>query len=90
MHAVPANMSLFMSAGPAKPRPAAKPRVAPRKGAKPGGLGVKKLSTKVDESVFDQKPEEPPAVVPQVGTTFLRSPCLRAEDAQQAHDRINN
>jgi len=52
-------------------RPAARPALtgkkvlAPRKpAAKSGGLGVKKLATKVDDSLFDQKPAEPVAPVP--------------------------
>ena len=43
------------------------------KAPKAGGLGVKKLVTKVDESVFDQKPEEPPAIVPQASSAC--QPC---------------
>lgn len=50
---------------PSAPRTAPKPRlVSGRKPAgKTGGLGVKKMSKQVDESLFDQKPEEqaPPA-----------------------------
>lgn len=35
--------------------------------AKKGGLGVSKMTAKVDESLFDQPPaEDPPAVVPGV------------------------
>ena len=56
---------------PPAARPAARPAVtgkkvlAPRKpAAKSGGLGVKKLATKVDDSLFDQKPAEPVAPVP--------------------------
>ncbi|KAK9866893.1 hypothetical protein WJX84_006115 [Apatococcus fuscideae] len=60
------------------PRPAAKPRAVARKGPKPGGLGVKKLSTKVDESVFEQKPEEPAAIVPQAAETKQTSAAAAA------------
>ena len=47
--------------------------LAPRKvGSKSGGLGVKKLATKVDDSLFDQKPVEAPPplpVGPSIGAT---------------------
>ena len=61
-----------VGAKPAAPRTAPKPRlVSGRKPAgRSGGLGVKKMSKQVDESLFDQKPEEqaPPAPV-------VVSPC---------------
>ena len=58
---------MCMAAGvkPVAPRAAPKPRLM--SGRKPtgraGGLGVKKMSKQVDESLFDQAPEEqaPPA-----------------------------
>ena len=71
--AAPAAAAAAAAAAPA-PRPVARPAaagkkvLAPRKpAAKSGGLGVKKLATKVDDSLFDQKPAEPVAPVP-VGT----------------------
>ena len=65
-------------------RPAARPALtgkkvlAPRKpAAKSGGLGVKKLATKVDDSLFDQKPAEPVAPVPVgAGSTASEGPYL--------------
>lgn len=52
---------------PAVSRPAlaGKKLLAPRKpSAKVGGLGVKKLVTKVDNSLFEQAPAAAPAPVP--------------------------
>ncbi|WOL19535.1 putative ADP-ribosylation factor GTPase-activating protein AGD8 [Canna indica] len=47
-----------------------KPIGAKKTGGKTGGLGVKKLTTKPNESLYDQKPEEPaPAVVPTNSNT---------------------
>ncbi len=58
-------MMIAVGVKPSAPRTAPKPRlVSGRKPAgKTGGLGVKKMSKQVDESLFDQKPEEqaPPA-----------------------------
>ncbi|KAK9831820.1 hypothetical protein WJX74_010695 [Apatococcus lobatus] len=84
-----ANTGSETSQGPAKPsaRPAAKPRAAARKAPKTGGLGVKKLSTKVDESVFDQKPEEPPAIVPQ--TEKQTSPAAAAASSTASRFAYN-
>jgi hypothetical protein len=62
---------LAESAAPAKPA-AAKPRppaatksktLASKKPVGKPGLGVKKMAVKVDDSLFDQKPAEPPLVV---------------------------
>jgi ADP-ribosylation factor GTPase-activating protein 2/3 len=42
-----------------------KPLISRKPTAKAGGgLGVKKMTTKVDDSLFDQKPAEPPAPLP--------------------------
>ncbi|XP_055819749.1 probable ADP-ribosylation factor GTPase-activating protein AGD8 [Solanum dulcamara] len=55
-----------------------KPIVA-KKSGKPGGLGARKLTKKTSESLYDQKPEEPPVQVsssnsasnaPTVGSSF--------------------
>jgi ADP-ribosylation factor GTPase-activating protein 2/3 len=46
-----------------------KPLGAKKLGAKTGGLGVKKLTTKTDESLYDQKPEEPKPVLPTLTST---------------------
>ena len=59
--------------------PAGKPRfAAPKKaGAKAGGLGVKKMTTKVDDSVFEQAPvEDPPpaAALSALGPTLSVRP----------------
>lgn len=58
-------MMIAVGVKPSAPRTAPKPRlVSGRKPAgRTGGLGVKKMSKQVDESLFDQKPEEqaPPA-----------------------------
>lgn len=56
------------------PRAAPKPRLgsARRPTGKAGGLGVKRMATKVDESLFDQAPEEAaPAPTPVVRLLFL-------------------
>ncbi len=47
----------------ARKPPAGKPRfgAAKKPAAKSGGLGVKKMTTKVDDSLFDQAPSEDPA-----------------------------
>lgn len=63
-----------MLAATRKP-PAAKPRfAAPKKaGAKGGGLGVKKMTTKADDSLFEQAPvEDPPpaAAMSALGPTL--------------------
>ncbi|KQK12024.1 hypothetical protein BRADI_1g01090v3 [Brachypodium distachyon] len=46
-----------------------KPLGAKKIGAKTGGLGVKKLTTKPNESLYDQKPEEPKPALPTLTTT---------------------
>ncbi|KAL5724372.1 GTPase-activating protein 8 [Ranunculus cassubicifolius] len=47
-----------------------KPLGAKRMGSKIGGLGVRKLTTKTNENLYDQKPEEPaPVVSTSVDTT---------------------
>ncbi|PIA39959.1 hypothetical protein AQUCO_02600422v1 [Aquilegia coerulea] len=47
-----------------------KPLGAKRTGSKTGGLGVRKLTTKPNENLYDQKPEEPaPAVTTSVNPT---------------------
>ena len=46
--------------------------------AKAGGLGVKKMTTKVDDSLFEQAPAEPVVAAP-AAPTLVRSPvcvCL--------------
>jgi ADP-ribosylation factor GTPase-activating protein 2/3 len=43
-----------------------KPLGAKKLGAKTGGLGVKKLTTKTNESLYDQKPEEPKPTLPTI------------------------
>ena len=51
-----------------------KPRLLASKkpAAKTGGLGVKKATNKVDDSIFDQKPAEAPVVaIGQVGQARL-------------------
>ena len=68
-----------MLAATRKP-PAAKPRfAAPKKaGAKGGGLGVKKMTTKADDSLFEQAPvEDPPpaAAISALGPTLSVSIC---------------
>ncbi|KAL0927544.1 hypothetical protein M5K25_001722 [Dendrobium thyrsiflorum] len=51
--------------------------IGSKKGGKSGGLGVRKLTTKQNESLYDQKPEEPAPVLtsaissaPTVGSSF--------------------
>ena len=63
------------AAGPRKPSVAAKSRfgAAKKAGAKSGGgLGVKKMTTKVDDALFDQAPAEdpPPAAVLSISHTL--------------------
>ncbi|XP_031483959.1 probable ADP-ribosylation factor GTPase-activating protein AGD8 [Nymphaea colorata] len=52
---------------PASPKapsyPVKKPLGAKKTGSRTGGLGVRKLTTKTSESIYDQKPEEPAPVV---------------------------
>ncbi|XP_077235080.1 putative ADP-ribosylation factor GTPase-activating protein AGD8 isoform X3 [Tasmannia lanceolata] len=49
-----------------------KPIGAKKIGSKTGGLGVRKLTTKPSESLYDQKPEEPaPAVTSSTNATTL-------------------
>ncbi|KAK9095290.1 hypothetical protein Scep_026759 [Stephania cephalantha] len=52
-----------------------KPIGARKAGSKTGGLGVRKLTTKPSESLYDQKPEEPAPVVtaPPVNTSSTSS-----------------
>ncbi|RAL52117.1 hypothetical protein DM860_014944 [Cuscuta australis] len=45
-----------------------KPMVA-KKAGKSGGLGARKLTTKTSESLYDQKPEEPPIQLPSVSAS---------------------
>ena len=49
-----------------KPRPAAKGK------ARGGGLAVKKMAAKVDDSIFEQAPAEPVPAVP-LPATLVRS-----------------
>ncbi|EAY92635.1 hypothetical protein OsI_14379 [Oryza sativa Indica Group] len=42
-------------------------------GGKTGGLGVKKLTTKPSESLYDQKPEEPKPAAPVMTTSTTKS-----------------
>ncbi|CAN6302737.1 unnamed protein product [Urochloa humidicola] len=46
-----------------------KPIGAKKVGGKTGGLGVRKLTTKPNESLYEQKPEEPKPVAPALTTT---------------------
>ncbi|OEL27535.1 putative ADP-ribosylation factor GTPase-activating protein AGD8 [Dichanthelium oligosanthes] len=46
-----------------------KPIGAKKVGGKTGGLGVRKLTTKPNESLYEQKPEEPKPAVPALTTT---------------------
>ncbi|CAN6461064.1 unnamed protein product [Victoria cruziana] len=52
---------------PASPKapsyPVKKPLGTKKTGSRTGGLGVRKLTTKTSESIYDQKPEEPAPVV---------------------------
>eukprot|EP00262_Sarcandra_glabra_P021025 TRINITY_DN861_c0_g1_i3.p1 TRINITY_DN861_c0_g1~~TRINITY_DN861_c0_g1_i3.p1 ORF type:complete len:406 (+),score=81.49 TRINITY_DN861_c0_g1_i3:169-1386(+) len=51
-----------------------KPLGAKKTGSKTGGLGVRRLTTKPNESLYDQKPEEPaPAVISSANTTTTHS-----------------
>lgn len=62
------NVSATSAQGakPVAPRAPPKPRMgsARRPAGKSGGLGVKRMATKVDESLFDQAPEEATAPSP--------------------------
>ena len=40
--------------------------------AKAGGLGVKKMTTKVDDSLFEQAPAEPVAAAPAAPTLVIQ------------------
>ena len=71
--------------------PSGKPKFgAPKKaGAKLGGLGVKKMTTRVDDSVFEQAPvEDPPpaAALSALGPTLSVRPnamqCLSPQQTQ--------
>ncbi|XP_020096106.1 probable ADP-ribosylation factor GTPase-activating protein AGD8 [Ananas comosus] len=46
-----------------------KPIGAKKTGGKTGGLGVRKLTTKPNESLYDQKPEEPAPALPSLATS---------------------
>ncbi|KAJ6830587.1 putative ADP-ribosylation factor GTPase-activating protein AGD8 [Iris pallida] len=46
-----------------------KPIGARKAGSKSGGLGVRKLTTKTSESLYDQKPEEPAPAVTSLATS---------------------
>ncbi|XP_062213059.1 probable ADP-ribosylation factor GTPase-activating protein AGD9 [Phragmites australis] len=50
-----------------------KPIGAKKVGGKTGGLGVRKLTTKPNESLYDQKPEEPKPAVPSLTTSTTKS-----------------
>uniref|UniRef100_A0A7N0U4X1 Arf-GAP domain-containing protein n=2 Tax=Kalanchoe fedtschenkoi TaxID=63787 RepID=A0A7N0U4X1_KALFE len=60
--------SVDIPPSPRSPRPVvptfAKKPLGAKKGAKGGGLGARKLTTKPSENLYDQKPEEPPVVAP--------------------------
>ncbi|EER90493.1 hypothetical protein BDA96_01G007600 [Sorghum bicolor] len=57
-----------------------KPIGAKKVGAKTGGLGVRKLTTKPNESLYEQKPEEPKPAVPALAasTTAKGGPSLHS------------
>lgn len=93
------DLAAANSGEPAAPtRPPARPQglrpggnkfllASKRPGAKSGGLGVKKMTTKVDDSLFDQKPAEapppPPATAPspKEGTSASSEPSRFAFSA---------
>ncbi|KAJ1292651.1 hypothetical protein BS78_01G006300 [Paspalum vaginatum] len=50
-----------------------KPIGAKKVGGKTGGLGVRKLTTKPNESLYEQKPEEPKPAVPALSATAAKS-----------------
>ncbi|KAL6909359.1 hypothetical protein ACP4OV_001640 [Aristida adscensionis] len=50
-----------------------KPIGAKKVGGKTGGLGVRKLTTKPNESLYEQKPEEPKPAVPALATSTTKS-----------------
>lgn len=54
---------------PTYPTAIKKPIGAKKTGGKTGGLGVRKLTTKPSESLYDQKPEEPAPTVPSLTST---------------------
>ncbi|EMS68520.1 putative ADP-ribosylation factor GTPase-activating protein AGD8 [Triticum urartu] len=60
-----------------------KPLGAKKLGAKTGGLGVKKLTTKSNESLYDQKPEEPKPALPTMTTT-----TSAAKSGPSSHSRF--
>lgn len=62
--------------------PVKKPIGAKKIGSKTGGLGVRKLTTKPNESLYDQKPEEPAPVITSLAnsaTTHVPSFSSRFE-----------
>ncbi|KAL5217970.1 hypothetical protein ABZP36_018654 [Zizania latifolia] len=70
-----------------------KPIGAKKVGGKTGGLGVRKLTTKPSESLYDQKPEEPkPALPAMTASTTKSGPSLHSrfeyvENEQAADSR---
>ncbi|KAJ1693502.1 hypothetical protein LUZ63_010200 [Rhynchospora breviuscula] len=54
---------------PTYPTAIKKPLGAKKAGGKTGGLGVRKLTTKPSESLYDQKPEEPAPALPSLAST---------------------
>ncbi len=88
----PLRLLRAAAAAPRKPSLAAKPRFAGAKkpsGAK-GGLGVKKMTTKVDDALFEQAPAEdpsPPAAISAIAHSLtvrarfgpLHAPLVRLQ-----------
>jgi ADP-ribosylation factor GTPase-activating protein 2/3 len=54
---------------PTYPTAIKKPIGSKKIGGKTGGLGVRKLTTKPSESLYDQKPEEPAPALPSLAST---------------------
>ncbi|BDA43782.1 probable ADP-ribosylation factor GTPase-activating protein [Coccomyxa sp. Obi] len=70
-----------------KPTPAAKPRfgAAKKPAAKPGGgLGVKRMTTKIDNSLFDQAPAEEPPPPPAAAAALAGLSSTLSEEEKLA------
>ncbi|KAL0313605.1 UNVERIFIED_CONTAM: putative ADP-ribosylation factor GTPase-activating protein AGD8 [Sesamum radiatum] len=54
-----------------------------KKTGKTGGLGAKKLTTKTSESLYDQKPEEPPVQVSSANSSTSSAPAVGSSFASR-------
>ncbi|XP_024986975.1 probable ADP-ribosylation factor GTPase-activating protein AGD9 [Cynara cardunculus var. scolymus] len=81
------NVSAPVRAPPKILTSSIKKPVGAKKTGKTGGLGARKLSTKTNESLYDQKPEEP---VAQVSTSASSTPSTATTPYSSRFEYVDN